>query len=122
MGKIKDLHVVLHNEGWVIRKEGGVRAISVHRTQREAVEAAREIARSQNGELVIHGRNGRVRSRNSYATDSLPPRDRVVLFPLSAPSVSRRAIREAIKAVMESSKNGPRSSPSLTQKVSTKRT
>ena len=122
MAKMKDLHVVLHNDGWVIRKDGAARATSIHRTQREAVEAARKIARSQNGELVIHGRNGRVRSRDSYATNSLPPKDRVVLFPLQAPSVSVRAIREAIKAVMKSSKNGPRSSPSPTQKASSKRT
>jgi hypothetical protein len=46
----------------------------VHETQREAIEAAREIARNQNTELFIHGRDGRIRERDSHGQDPFPPR------------------------------------------------
>ena len=43
--------------------------------QREAIDAAREIARNQNGELLIHGRNGQIRERDSSGSnDPFPPR------------------------------------------------
>ena len=43
-----------------------------YRTQSEAIDAGRELARRRGTEHVIHGRNGQIRSRNSYGSD--PPR------------------------------------------------
>lgn len=101
------------NDGWIIRKEGSSRATSMHKTQRDAVEAAREIARNQNTELVIHGRDGRIRERDSYASDPMPPRNREVLFPDVSASTSDKAIKDAVTAVVreseDSSKNESRS-------------
>lgn len=67
-------HVVTHPEGWAVRGEGNSRVTSIHDTQREAIEAGREIARNQGGELLIHGRDGRIRERDSVGNnDPYPP-------------------------------------------------
>lgn len=116
MPKGKNVHVVPRNDGWVIRKEGNSRATSVHQTQRDAVEAAREIARTQSSELVIHGRDGRIRDRDSYGSDPVPPRDRIVLFPGASASSSEKAIRDAVTAVVRESKNTLKVSASSSSK------
>ena len=40
--------------------------------QKEAVAIAREIARNQQSECFTHGRNGRIRARDSYGNDPYP--------------------------------------------------
>ena len=70
----KNQHVVPHDGDWAVRGEGNERATSVHDTQREAIDVAREIARNQQSELFIHGRNGRIRERDSHGNDPFPPR------------------------------------------------
>jgi uncharacterized protein YdaT len=72
----KDQHVVPHEGEWAVRGEGNQKVTSVHDTQREAAERAREIAINQRSEVVIHGRDGRIRNPNSYGNDPNPPRDR----------------------------------------------
>ncbi len=73
MGK-RNQHVIPHEDGWAIRAAGSQRATSVHRTQQAAIDAGREIARNQGGELLIHGRDGRIRERDSHGNDPFPPR------------------------------------------------
>ncbi|HOC43226.1 MAG TPA: DUF2188 domain-containing protein [Thermoanaerobaculales bacterium] len=75
MGR-KNQHVVPHDEGWAVRGEGNRRVTSTHSTQAEAIDAAREIAVNQQSEVVIHGRDGRIRDRDSYGNDPFPPKDR----------------------------------------------
>jgi hypothetical protein len=70
----KNQHVVPHADGWAVRGAGNSRATSVHEIQRDAIEAARGIARNQSSELLIHGRNGQIRERDSYGGDTFPPR------------------------------------------------
>jgi hypothetical protein len=70
----KGQHVVPSNGGWAVRKAGSARATSTHATQEEAISAATEIARNQKTELYIHGRDGRIRERNSYGQDPHPPK------------------------------------------------
>ena len=70
-----DQHVVPHDDAWAVRGEGNSRVTSVHDSQQEAIDVAREIARNQGGELIIHGRDGRIRRRDSSGgRDSFPPR------------------------------------------------
>lgn len=69
----KNQHVVSHPDGWAVRGEGNEKVTSVHPTQREAIEVARDIARNQQSELLIHGENGQIRERNSYGNDPFPP-------------------------------------------------
>jgi hypothetical protein len=75
MSRKGNQHVVPHSGRWAVRGEGNSRATSVHPTQHEAIEAGREVARNQGGELLIHGRDGRIRERDSVANnDPFPPR------------------------------------------------
>lgn len=70
----KNQHVVPHDGGWAVRGAGNARATSIHDTQAAAIDAARDIARNQASELLIHGRNGQIRDRDSYGGDPFPPR------------------------------------------------
>lgn len=69
----RNQHVVPHPEGWAVKPAGGERASSVHRTQHEAIERGRDIARNQGTELLIHGRDGKIRARDSHGHDPYPP-------------------------------------------------
>ena len=59
-----------------MRGEGNERMTSIHPTQGEAIDAAREIAINQRSEVVIHRRDGTIRDKDSYGNDPFPPRDR----------------------------------------------
>ena len=67
-------HVVRSSSGWAVKKAGSSRASSVHDTQAGAIKAATRIAQNQKTELYIHGRDGRIRERNSYGNDPHPPK------------------------------------------------
>jgi len=67
-------HVVRRDDGWAVQGEGNSRATSIHDTQAAAIDAAREIARHQSSELLIHGRDGLIRARDSYGKDPFPPK------------------------------------------------
>lgn len=70
----KNQHVVPHGDEWAVKGAGNRKAASVHSTQAEAIERAREIAQNQQSELLIHGENGRIREKNSYGNDPFPPK------------------------------------------------
>lgn len=67
-------HVVPSGDKWSVRRAGAARASGVFATQAEAIERARAIAQNQATELFIHGRDGRIRERNSYGNDNHPPK------------------------------------------------
>ena len=69
----KNQHVVPHKDGWAIRGDGNSRVSSTHSTQKEAIAAARQTAQNQKSEMLVHGRNGQIRDRNSYGNDPYPP-------------------------------------------------
>jgi len=64
-----DVHVVPSKDGWRVEVAADGRANSTHRTQAEAREAARAIARRNKRELFVHGRDGQIRERNTYGKD-----------------------------------------------------
>lgn len=70
----KNQHVVPRSNGWAVKGEGNKRATSMHETQKQAVDAAREIARNQKSELVIHRPDGRIRDKDSFGKDPFPPK------------------------------------------------
>ena len=76
MSKGKNQHVVKHLGGWAVKGEGNNRATKVTVTQAEAIEVAQDIARNQQSDTKIHGRDGQIRSGNSYGNDSCPPEDK----------------------------------------------
>lgn len=62
-----DQHVTPHpGGGWAVTQHGNGQAISVHRTQKSAVQQARDLARRRGVALVVHGRDGHVRLRVDY--------------------------------------------------------
>lgn len=69
----KNQHVVPVKGEWGVRGEGNSRLTSVHETQAEAIAAARTISQNQRSELFIHGRDGRIRDRDSHGSDPFPP-------------------------------------------------
>jgi uncharacterized protein YdaT len=66
-------HVVPNNGGWAVKPEGASRRTAQTGTQAEAIRIAREIAQHQRTELFIHGRDGRIRDRDSHGHDPYPP-------------------------------------------------
>ena len=69
---------VVHNPdgGWSVIKEGASRASKTFSKQSTAVNHAREIARKEGAEVYIHGKDGRIRDKDSYGNDPHPPRDK----------------------------------------------
>lgn len=72
----KDIHVVPHTDGWATKKEGADRAGVVVDTQREAIERAREQAKRERVEVVVHRKDGTIRDSDSYGNDPNPPKDK----------------------------------------------
>lgn len=74
-----DRYVTRHPRGWAVKAPWGVRASSVHSTQRDAEQAARQTVRNLGGgEVRIQGRDGRWRDSDTVppGNDPNPPRDR----------------------------------------------
>lgn len=69
----KNQHVVPHNGQWAIMGEGNSKATKVTSTQEEAICVAKQIAKNNNSELIIHRPDGRIREKNSYGSDPFPP-------------------------------------------------
>ncbi|WDT86991.1 DUF2188 domain-containing protein [Alteromonas sp. 009811495] len=76
MSRGKNQHVVKHPDGWAVRGAGNSRATRVTETQREAIDIAQDIARNQQSDTKVHGRDGRIRAGNSYGNDPHPPKDK----------------------------------------------
>ena len=70
----RNQHVVPAKEGWAVRSSGSQRATKVFDTQKEAIAAGRRIAMNQGSELLVHGRNGRIREKSTYGRDPHPPK------------------------------------------------
>ena len=73
MAKDLNVHVVPQGEQWAVKEEGASRPQSVFDTQEQAERAARELAQRNQSELLVHGRDGQIRARNSYGDDPFPP-------------------------------------------------
>lgn len=71
----KNQHVLPHPQGWQVKGAGNDKATKVTCTQKQAIDAAKEIAKHQQSELVIHRPNGVIRDKDSYGNDPNPPKD-----------------------------------------------
>ena len=69
----KSQHVVPRGSKWAVRKAGAERVTRHFDTRKEAIKAARGLARNQGGEVFIHGRDGRIRESDSCGNDPFPP-------------------------------------------------
>ena len=71
----KNQHVTRHpSGGWQVKGAGNSRATIRTRTQKEAIAVGRTIAMNQKSELIVHGRNGQIRAKDSYGNDPCPPK------------------------------------------------
>jgi hypothetical protein len=68
-------HVVPHGKNqWAVKGEGNSKNTHITRTQTEAIDFAKDIAKNQQSELFIHNRHGQIRERNTYGQDANPPK------------------------------------------------
>ena len=72
-------HVVRNPDGgWDVKKPDSKRSSSHHQTQADAeVRAKVIVARSGGGEVIVHGRDGKIRDSDTVppGNDPFPPRD-----------------------------------------------
>ena len=67
---MSDVHVVPNGDAWACEVAGDKR--ESFDTQDEAITRGRELAEQEQAELVIHGKGGRIREKDSHGHD---PRD-----------------------------------------------
>jgi len=71
----KNQHVTPHPEGgWQIKGAGNHKATLRTITQSESINLARAITQNQDSELIIHGKDGRIRAKDSHGKDPFPPK------------------------------------------------
>ena len=79
MSKDRDRTVYRRDDGsWANKRNDAGRASSVHGTQREAIQSARDMLGNQGGgELTTKGVDGKIRSKDTISPgmDPFPPRD-----------------------------------------------
>jgi hypothetical protein len=76
VAKGKNQHVVPRDDRWGVLGEGNKNDSSEHKTQKAAIDAATKTAKKDGSEVVIHGRDGKIRDKDSYGPDPNPPKDR----------------------------------------------
>lgn len=74
--KGKNQHIVPHADGWAVKGEGNSKPTKITSTKKESVKNGREIAKNQQSELVVHGKDGRIQDKDSYGNDPHPPKDK----------------------------------------------
>ena len=67
----KNQHVMSHGERWAVKAEGAPEPVALFKTQSEAWEKAKSIARKERSEALLHGKNGAIRAQTPMAT--IPP-------------------------------------------------
>ena len=69
------IHVIPHDRGWAVRREGAARASGVYDTKAAALRHAKDIARGRTyGQVVVHRKDGRIESQYSYEHNPYPPK------------------------------------------------
>lgn len=71
-----DTHHVVPNtsNGWDVKRGGAARSSGHFETKQEAVDYGRQVSRSQETELRIHNKDGRISQSDSHGHDPNPPK------------------------------------------------
>lgn len=69
----KNQWVTTRGDKWAHMGEGNTRATGIYDTQKEAIAAGKAAARKQESELIIQGRDSKIRDKSSYGNDPYPP-------------------------------------------------
>ena len=70
----RNQHVVPREDGWAVQGAGAKRATELFDRKADAVDRARDISRNHGTELLIHGRDGLIQSKDSHGNDKFPPK------------------------------------------------
>ena len=70
----KNVHITKSGSQWKVLTAGAEKASALFRTQKEAIRRGTEIAQNRKSEILIHGRDGKIRERNTLGNDPFPPR------------------------------------------------
>ena len=67
----KSQHIVKSSTGgWAVKSSGSSKASKVYNSKEQAIRHGRAIARNQKGEIYIHGKDGKIQSKDSFAPSS----------------------------------------------------
>ena len=71
----KSVHVVPAKQGgWNTKSSGASRAGSHHKTKADALDRAKEQAKNAPlGQVVVHGKDGKIQTEHTYGKDPCPP-------------------------------------------------
>jgi hypothetical protein len=74
--KKPNIWVTQHPDGgWQIRRENADRASGRFPTQQDAINNAIPAATRDGVEVIVQGKDGKIRSKDSYGKDPNPPKD-----------------------------------------------
>jgi hypothetical protein len=76
MAKGKNQYVVPTKEGWGVKGEGNSKLTVKTENKADALKIGKEIAKNQQSELTILGKDGKIQNKNSYGNDPFPPKDK----------------------------------------------
>lgn len=71
---MNNIHITKHEDGWQVKEAKTGQVFSVSSTQKEAIQFGTSIAKHGESEILIHGRDGKIRERNSFGNDPFPPK------------------------------------------------
>jgi len=64
---MRQVEVLLVEQSWAVKWSDSENVLAYYRNQTEAEQIARQLARREGAEVRIHGRDGRLVDRHSYA-------------------------------------------------------
>jgi len=70
----KNQHVVPLGGGWGVKGEGNNKFTIITDKKSKALLIAKDIAKNNKSELIIHGKDGKIMEKNSYGKDTYPPK------------------------------------------------
>jgi len=71
----KTHHVVPNpNCGWDVKKGNAEKASNHFDKKADAVKKGREISQNQESEFYVHGKDGKIQSKDSHGNDPNPPK------------------------------------------------
>lgn len=74
MSERRNQHIVPRGDRWAVQGAKSERATAVFDRKADAVDRGRGIAKNQGTELVIHGKDGQIQSKDSHGRDPFPPK------------------------------------------------
>lgn len=70
---MKNIHVTKHPDGWQAKEAKSDYPLAVFQKQSDAIKLGTTFAKANSSELFVHGRDGKIRERNTFGNDPFPP-------------------------------------------------